>query len=235
VDVIYDDVYNSLPPPPSEDTSLDWFAITTNALDVTSAVAGIADAGELSAALSLASIGVGLAQDFMQTDDGGTADSVDVDAPDELAAQLAQQQSAAVEGIDRMETILLSDYGRLAAVGIAAGGADPSWAWTPDTTIDGIHALNAGTRAASYTTLIPEIYRATDLEPNDDNGPTTPPRTTSPPTSAPMTTARSTTRYRPISSTPSPGSTRPPATSSAMCGPSPTTSPPAVPRCPPPH
>ena len=46
----------------------------------------------------------------------------------------------------------------------------PSWGWSSDTTIDAITALNASTRAASYTTLIPEVYGATDLQ-SPLNGP----------------------------------------------------------------
>ena len=167
VDSIYDDIENSLPPPPKMSTSLNWLSVMSGALDIVSAVAAPESAGA-SEALSVGAGALGIGSNFLSAPGGGTANTVTADAPDDLSAQLADQQTAAVEGIDRLEGILLTDYGKLSAVGTKAGGGDPSWAWTADTTLDTITALNASTRGASYTSLIPEIYKATDLEPDPE-------------------------------------------------------------------
>ncbi|MFL5859916.1 MAG: hypothetical protein ACJ780_03930 [Solirubrobacteraceae bacterium] len=167
VDSIYDDIENSLPPPPKMSTSLNWLSVVGDALDIGAGIAGFVS-GPASAALTIGSGAFGLGSNFLVAPGGGTANTVTADAPDDLSAQLADQQTAAVEGIDRLEAILLTDYGKLSAVGTKAGGGDPSWAWTADTTLDTITALNASTRGASYTSLIPEIYEATDLAPDPD-------------------------------------------------------------------
>ena len=111
VDAIYDDISNSLPPPPPAQTSVDWLGIATDSVGLIAAVAGVA-APEASSALYIAGATMQLASDFIQSPDGGSADTVVADAPDDLSAELADQQVATVEAIDRMQTILLYDYGR---------------------------------------------------------------------------------------------------------------------------
>lgn len=167
VDSIYDDIENSLPPPPKMSTSLNWASLVSNAFDILAAVAA-PESADASEALSIGAGALGIGANFVTAPGGGTANTVTADAPDDLSAQLADQQTAAVEGIDRLEGILLTDYGKLSAVGTKAGGGDPNWAWTADTTLDTITALNASTRGASYTSLIPEVYGATTLEPDVD-------------------------------------------------------------------
>ncbi len=171
VDSIYDDIENSLPPPPKMSTALNWLSLISDAFDIAAAVAA-PESANASEALSVGAGALGIGSNFLVAPGGGTADTVTADAPDDLSAQLADQQTAAVEGIDRLEGILLTDYGKLSAVGTKAGGGDPSWAWTADTTLDTITALNASTRGASYTSLIPEIYKATSLEPDPNTAST---------------------------------------------------------------
>lgn len=53
-----------------------------------------------------------------------------------------------------MQTSLLTDYGKLSAVGTAIG-SDPSWDWEPETTTQAIAALQATTTASAYSALVP--------------------------------------------------------------------------------
>ena len=112
VDAIYDDVRNSLPPPPAVKTGLNWLDLITDAAGILSDL-NVPDAGYADAALSTATMGITIGDSFLQSPGGGTADKVTADAPDQLSAALADQQTAAVEAIDRLEPILLSDYGKL--------------------------------------------------------------------------------------------------------------------------
>lgn len=99
----------------------------------------------------------------MQTSDGGPSTAVH-SAANQLGAQMAHQQTAYVQWVGRMETILLSDYGKLSTVGTAVG-SDLTWAWQPSTTIDSITALEAGARASAYSALIPVAYGGYNLKP----------------------------------------------------------------------
>jgi hypothetical protein len=166
VDAIYDDVRNSLPPPPPVSTSLNWLGIVTGIVGLAAAIAAPIST-PASEGISIVGNGLQLANDFMQAPDGGSTDTVVADAPDQLSAQLADQEAAAVAAIKGLEPILLSDYGRLSAIGPNAGGEDVSWTPPADDTPT-VDAMNANTRAETYTSLIPEIYAATVLLPNSD-------------------------------------------------------------------
>jgi hypothetical protein len=164
VDDIYDQIKASVPPPSGTHSALYWLGVADSALDIAVKV-GVPESLPAFEAVSVTDTGIKLADDLILNADGSSATTVSAPTPDELADDLYEQQLATVEGIQKMELILLTDYGRLSAVGSAAGGSDASWAWTPDSTIDAITALNAATRAASYTTLIPETWVSTSLEP----------------------------------------------------------------------
>ncbi|WP_417564453.1 hypothetical protein [Microbacterium sp.] len=168
VDKIYDDVMNSVPPP-SKNTSLSWFDTVKQVVGIEAAI-GLPGAAEAGKALSLVGTVMDITNEIMDSGKGSSTGQVVADSADKLSAQLAMQQSATVEGIDRIETMLVSDYGKLAGVGAKAGGNDPSWMMTSDMTVDAIDALNASTRAQSYTTLIPETWAATDLTPSPKGG-----------------------------------------------------------------
>ena len=165
---IWDDIQNAVPPPPTEDADLSWLGIVTNVVEIASKIAP--EASVAAASLSIMASEMDITQILMESADGDDADEVTADSADKLSDELALQQSATVEGIDRMETILLTDYGKLQAVGTKAGGGDADWALTSDTTITSIDALNASTRAQSYSTLMPMTWAGTDLEPSPNGG-----------------------------------------------------------------
>ena len=81
-----------------------------------------------------------------------------------LAGQMAQQQTAYIHWIGQMEKIMLYDYGKLSAVGNAVGD-DPAWTWQPTTTSQAITA-SSRTTASAYSALTPVQWSGYNLTPD---------------------------------------------------------------------
>lgn len=168
VQEIYDEIQDSVPPPPPKPSTFDWLKFVGEVVGIGAAI-GVPGAADAAKALSVATNTMGVVSGItglVEGDHGGTAATVHTDEEaSALAVQLADQQVAAEAAIGVLETILLTDYGRLRTVGTDAGGGDASWAWQDSTTTTTVDAMNAATRAQAYSTLIPETYAATNLEP----------------------------------------------------------------------
>jgi len=163
VQEITNEVLDGIPVPQSDDATMKWLNIVEQVVPIAGKVANaVKTANEVFGVIGTAGL---LATQVMQTPDAGPADAVKA-AADQLPDQMAHEQTAYVEWVSRMEGILLYDYGRLSAVGAAA--TTPSWAWQPDTTIDAITSLDAGTRASAYSALLPIAWSGFDLKPGAD-------------------------------------------------------------------
>ena len=95
---------------------------------------------------------------------GGPADTVTATA-EKLAEEMAKQQKAYTQWVDQMEGILLSDYGKLSAVGKAM--VTPQWEWIAGvTTSKAITALDADATASAYSALLPKEWPVYNLKPD---------------------------------------------------------------------
>ena len=161
VKTITNQIVSSIPVPPDQTTTMQWLKIFTGVMSIAQNVAGLVNpvAARVFGILGGAST---VATYLMQKPGGGPADSVTT-AADNLGGQLENQQLAYLEWVNNAQDILLSDYGRLSAVGTAIGG-DASWKWTGSTTNDLITALKAGTRASAYSALLPVAWGGYNLK-----------------------------------------------------------------------
>jgi hypothetical protein len=96
-----------------------------------------------------------------------------------LATQMDQQQTAYIQWIGQMETIVLYDYGKLSAVGNAIGN-DPEWSWPPTANSQAVTALQANATASAYSALVPVVWSGYNLTPDFVSSPRLT-RTMSPP------------------------------------------------------
>ena len=123
VQEITDEILASVPVPPSQDATMQWLTIMTGVMNIAAKAAGpITPAG--SAVFGVMGAAGTLATQLMQTSDGGPSTAVH-SAANQLGAQMAHQQTAYVQWVGRMETILLSDYGKLSTVGTAVDPTSP--------------------------------------------------------------------------------------------------------------
>ncbi len=149
-------------PTSSDDASMGFLSIFVDSLFVGDAVAGAAGI-EAEPFIGLLASSLSMASDMIQTPDGGSASTVNSTA-EQLASQMADQQTASVEGLDRMQDILLTDWGRLHDVGVKLG-SDPDWTWDSGDTPDAVDTLNATARSSAYTALIPLEWTPYALKP----------------------------------------------------------------------
>ena len=155
----------SVPVPPSSSVSMKWLTIMSDVMEVASGVAAVAG---LPASNEFGLIGDAgtLSTDVMEqpNSSGAPADKVTTSA-ENLAGQMAQQQTAYIQWIGQMETTMLYDYGKLSAVGNAVGN-DPAWTWQPTTTSQAITALQANATASAYSALTPVQWSGYNLTPD---------------------------------------------------------------------
>jgi hypothetical protein len=143
-----------------------WLNIMTGVMTIGQNTATLAGQPEVAAVFGIAGAAGTIATHLIRQPGGGPADSVTATA-DQLSDQMYHQQTAYLEWVNQAEDILVSDYGKLSAVGTAVG-SDPSWDWTSSTTNTVITALDAGTRAAAYSALLPIAWGGWNLKPGDD-------------------------------------------------------------------
>lgn len=160
---IADQIANSVQPPATADTSLGWLSIFDGVIAVAAAATGDPVLGTVAASGGLAL--------FLMSNPasapggpGSAADKVHAEA-DQLATQLNDQQLAHLAALDRVETLLVSDAGKLQAVGTSLLG-NSAWQWHANTTSDAVNALNATTRQAVYSALLPPTWPVYNLKPD---------------------------------------------------------------------
>jgi hypothetical protein len=86
----------------------------------------------------------------------------------QLGLQLEDSYVNTLLSYDQIEAILLSDYGKLSGIGAAALGGDPEWTWSganPNTTADGLQALEASTNRWSWGELMPVAWPVWEVGP----------------------------------------------------------------------
>jgi hypothetical protein len=149
-------VLGSIPNVPDHSTTMQWLKIFTDVMTIASKAAGPLSPAA-SAVFGVLGAASTLATDLMQTSGGGPADSV-TEAADDLGGQLEKQQIAYLEWVNNAQDILMSDYGRLKAV-----GTNSSWAWPPTYTNYLIEALEGSTRASAYSALMPLVWGGYNL------------------------------------------------------------------------
>lgn len=160
-------VKNSLPPiSDGTSTSMNWLSIMSDLMYVGSGIATAGEAEGLSTVLGLAGSAGNLATDVMQPDSKGSPAAEVITTAGQLAGQMAQQQTAYVDWLGTMQRIVLSDYGKLSAVGRAIGN-DPAWTWTTGvTTPQAITALQANATASAFSALVPVAWPGYNLTPD---------------------------------------------------------------------
>lgn len=76
-------------------------------------------------------------------------------------------QISYIEALDQLQAILVTDAGKLQAVGVAVG-TNPAWNWSQGTSLsESITALNATSRSASYSALLPPTWGIWNLKPDN--------------------------------------------------------------------
>lgn len=153
-------VYQTVKPPPQSTTSTSWLTVFNAIMPfVTVAVP------ESEPALSMISATGTLATDMMSTSKSTAdpANQVIAEAID-LAQAMSDQLDGHLASLGRLEVILLSDYGKLSAVGTNLPTS--AWAWGPNSTSDAVNALNATTQQTAYSALIPPSWPLVELKPD---------------------------------------------------------------------
>lgn len=156
VNTVTNQVLDSIPNVPDHSTTMQWARIFTDVMTVASKAAGPLSPAA-SAVFGVLGAASTLATDLMQTSDGGPADSV-TQAATELGDQLGKQQTAYFEWVNNAQDILMSDYGRMKAV-----GTNNTWAWPEHYTNYLIEALEGSTRASAYSALLPLVWGGYNL------------------------------------------------------------------------
>jgi hypothetical protein len=163
VQEVTDEVLASIPVPSDSAATMQWLNIMKEVMTIGQNAARLAGQPEVAAVFGIAGAAGTIATQLIRQPGGGPADSVTSTAS-QLSDQMYQQQTAYLEWVNQAEDILVSDYGKLSAVGTAVG-SDPSWDWTSSTTNTVITALDAGTRAAAYSALLPIAWGGYNLKP----------------------------------------------------------------------
>ena len=116
-------VLGSIPNVPDHSTTMQWLKIFTDVMTIASKAAGPLSPAA-SAVFGVLGAASTLATDLMQT--SAAAGDWVTEAADDLGGQLEKQQIAYLEWVNNAQDILMSDYGRLKAV-----GTNSSWPWPP--------------------------------------------------------------------------------------------------------
>jgi hypothetical protein len=168
VNATWDTILGSKPPPPKP-TSFDWLGFVTATLGLAEAIAAPINQ-PTSEALGIATAAFTMGSVFVHGSSGGSATTVQAEAADDLSAQLSLQQDAVEKGFNLIHDMILSDYGKLTALADKDGAK--GWGYDGDTANAAVDALNASTMSTSNTTLIPQVYGATSLEPDPNTSST---------------------------------------------------------------
>jgi len=173
VETIADTIYNSLKPPDTPKSSFSWLNLFNAMTGVASSLLGSDPDSDAAAVFGLASATGYLGADLMGNSSGapggiGSAASTIITAASDLASQLSVQIQAHLNAMLRLETILLSDAGKLQMVGTNLIG-NPDWAWQPDTTINVESVLSATTTQTGYSALLPLAWPLWNLKPRYDS------------------------------------------------------------------
>ena len=161
-------------PPSSTNVSFGWLNIFDGVMDVLAAIPGLPG----TAVFGLLGASGDLAGALMQNYAGSSASGgpgspaykIHVEAVN-LSTQLANQTQQYINALGLLGDILVSDAGKLLAVGSQVlGNAD--WEWTNETTKNAITFLNATTLQSSYSALLPPTWLQWNLKPSFINGQT---------------------------------------------------------------
>jgi hypothetical protein len=152
-------VYQSIKPPATANTSFSW----VDAFNLAAAVASPI-APEASAALWVVSASGQMTADSMASSSTGDLATKVITEAGQLVAQLDAQTTAHVYGLDRLFEILVADAGKLETVGLnlANNGA---WAWG-NTAGDATSVLEATTLQTAYSALVPPFWFGYNLKPD---------------------------------------------------------------------
>ena len=173
VQTIANAVKGSLPVPNGATATARWQQIFGAVMTTAEFVASVAGQGKAAAVFGLVGAAVTMADQTMQTPSGGPADDVTA-AAGNLGAQLGYQQTATYQWLNNLQDILLSDYGKLSAVGTAIQEQENGWEWTGQTTNFLIDAVNGNARAAAYSALVPVAWPTYNLTARTPPGNTNP-------------------------------------------------------------
>ena len=143
---------------PSASTSTSW----SNIFDLASSVGSVFFPDESSALGVLASVGT-IAVDTMSGSSTANPAKTIIGAAESLATNLYNQTQAHLATLGNLQLILVSDWGKLSAVG---GGVTTTYAWTNADTTAAIQALNATTLQNAYSALLPTVWVQVELKPD---------------------------------------------------------------------
>ena len=146
--------------------SMGWLTIMSKIANIAAGL--VKDTDPLAAAIfGLASSAGSMATYIMPSATNGAGAPADMlkSTAGNLATELNNQVLAYEAWVSQMQTILLTDYGKLKAVGAKVGG-DPAWDWTPQLTTRAVDALRGNTRAAAYSALLPKVWPGYNLKPS---------------------------------------------------------------------
>jgi hypothetical protein len=163
VKTIEDTISQSINVPGSSDVSLDWLSLFNAMTSVASAVPGIPYSSELGLASSTGYLVADLLENPSSASGGSGSPAYNIQVQaDQLAQQLTDEQSAQVNAMLRLETILLYDYGKLFAVGdnVQSG----AWGITDDDIINVESILEETTAQAVYSALLPHNWQVYNLK-----------------------------------------------------------------------
>ena len=155
-------IYQTLAPPSSASTSTPWGDI----FDLSAAVGSVFFPNESNALGVLASTGT-IAVTLMSSSSSGSgaaapAKTIIAEAVN-LSTQLYNQTQAHLASLGNLQVILVSDYGKLSAVG---DNTATTYRWTNAATTAAIQSLNATTQQTAYSAMLPVTWKMVQLKPD---------------------------------------------------------------------
>jgi hypothetical protein len=152
-------IYSTLQPLTSTDsTSTSWSDI----FDLTASVGSVFFPNESNALGVLASTGT-IALDMMSSSGQGNPAKTIIAEAVQLSTQLYDQTQAHLATLGNLQVILVSDYGKLSAVG---NNTATTYKWTNAATTAAIQALNATTQQSVYSAMLPYKWELVQLKPD---------------------------------------------------------------------
>jgi hypothetical protein len=166
VQAVYDQIKNTVNPPPAQDTNFGFLGMLVDVSNLASAVAFAAGQDQAGIALGLISAAGEYATDFTTTNDGDSSATI-TDTVNDLDEQLDAQQTAYKEELYDLQDILVSDVGKLETVADDAA-TNPDWAWDPAKNFAAaVNTLTASTVSQSYSALLPLTWSMFNLKPDN--------------------------------------------------------------------
>ena len=152
-------VFNTVQPP-STSTSVPWVAIA----DVAFAVVGVA-VPEAQGVLGVMATSLTLGTDFIASSSTANPARQFIAQTNQVAAQLDNQTKAYELWLtSNLQTILLTDYGKLSTVGKNID--DLTWDWTSEATSTAVGMLSATTAQTAYSAFLPTAWPLVQLKPD---------------------------------------------------------------------